>query len=47
LFGQHEQVVGVELVTPVGMLAVLGKQQFPQGQTQGRMLALVGAGFAP
>ena len=40
------QIVGVQLVAPTGMLAVLLGQLPHQGDTQGRMLALVGANFA-
>ena len=36
----------MQLVTPVGMLAILGSQQFAQLRTQSGVLALVGADLA-
>ena len=47
LLGQHGQVIGVELVAPVRVLAVLEGQSFPEWLTEGRMLPLVRTELAP
>ena len=47
LLHQHQQVVGVELIAPVGMLPILGGQRLPEIEAQRRMLAGVGAELAP
>jgi len=46
LLGHRRQVVGMELIAPVGMLAVLGGEHFGQLGAQSRMLALIGANLA-
>jgi len=47
LLGAHGQVVGVQLIAPMGMLPMLGGQQFPQPRAQGGVLAGVGTDLAP
>src|SRR6266566_426347 len=46
LFHQHRQVVGMELVTPTGMLPVLLAQQFDEPGSKRGMLTVIGADFA-
>src|SRR5271165_2315388 len=46
LFDEHYQVVGVQLVAPVRMLTILGRQQFTHLRTQSGVPALVRADFS-
>src|SRR5208282_684566 len=46
LFDQHGQVVSVQLVAPVRMLAILDSEPFAQLRTQSRVQALVRADLA-
>ena len=43
LFHDHGQIIGVQLVTPTGMLVILDREHFPLRRTERRMLALIGA----
>src|SRR6201987_5498661 len=46
LFDSHGQVVSVQLVAPVRMLAILGSEQFAHPRTQSGVPALVRTDFA-
>ena len=43
LFDEHGEVVGMQLIAPTGMLAMLSGQQLPQWSAERRVLARVGA----